>query len=252
MLNWEVIMNSILIVDDENKIRDVYKQMFVKHGYDVRVASNAVEARELLRKEKINLILLDINMREVNGVELYEVIQSFHTDAKVIVSSVHSIEDQKDMIPSAQDYFDKSEGLRALVNKVRNVLPAKEKDSKESNILVIDDDQKVRLLLHDLLTNAGYNPVEVADNQNVLDFIKKKSQKIDLIILDLAMPKISGIDFFDVIKSSYPNIKVLISSNYPTDDQKVMIFDADDYYDKSDGNNILLEKINTLIGKSEK
>lgn len=116
-------MSSILIVDDEDKIRTVYKQMFERQGYEVYVAANAVQAKELLVKQLINLILLDINMGEVNGKELYELIRSFHTDAKVIVSSVYSIDDQKEMIPNAQDYFDKSEGLRALVTKVKSILP---------------------------------------------------------------------------------------------------------------------------------
>jgi len=65
------------------------------------------------------------------------------------------------------------------------------------------------------------------------------------------MPKVSGDDFFEVIKTKYPETKVLIASNFDIDDQEVRVFAADDYHDKSDGNEVLLEKIEKLFEKSE-
>jgi CheY-like chemotaxis protein len=115
-------MHSILIVDDEARIRDVYQKMFEKEGFQVFAASNAPDAKDLLLQQSIDIVLLDINMDEVNGRELYEVIRSFHRDVNIIVSSVYPIDEQKEMIPEAQDYFDKSEGVKALIKKVRKVL----------------------------------------------------------------------------------------------------------------------------------
>ncbi len=245
-------MPSILIVDDEERIRRVYRQMFEKEGYEVHVASNAPEAKEMLVNCEVNLILLDINMGEVGGEELYEVIQSFHKNSKIIVSSVYSLDDQKEKIPDAADYFDKSESVKVLVKKVKKLLPEDQGGLPRKNILVIDDDTKVRKLLHDLLTNAGYHSVEYFDKKDVLEYLQKKSKKIDLVILDLAMPQVDGMDYFETIKSKYPHLKIIIASNYPIDDQESMIFDADDYYEKTDSNKVLLEKINRLFKNTDK
>ena len=244
-------MSSILIVDDEERIRRVYSQMFEKEGYEVHIASNASEAKETLLRNKVDLILLDINLGEVGGEDLYELIQSFHNDSKVIVSSVYSLDDQKEKIPNAAGYFDKSEGVKVLVEKVKALLPKDKDGLPKKNILVIEDDRKVRELLHDLLTNAGYHSVEYFDKKDVVEYLKKNSKKIDLVILDLAMPKVDGMDYFETIKSKYPQLKVIVASNYPVDDQEAMIFDADDYYDKTDSNKVLLEKIRKLLNKTD-
>ena len=115
-------MTTILVVDDEKRIRGIYKNLFQKNGYQVIESSNIAEARECLKTVKISLVLLDINMGEFNGDDLYEVVRCFHRDIKVIVSSVYPIEDQKKLIPEAADYFDKSEGNRILLEKVARAL----------------------------------------------------------------------------------------------------------------------------------
>ena len=242
---------TILIVDDEDRIRRVYRQLFKRQGFNVLAAADVLDARDMLLKEDIDLVLLDINMGEINGDILYEVAQSFHKDIKVIVSSVYSLEDQKELIAGADDYYDKSDSLRILVNKVKNVLLDNSHVQKRRNILVIDDDKKVRLIFHKLLNNSGYHSSEFGDGENVLQYLRKQIEKIDLIILDLAMPKIAGEDFFEEIKTKYPDTKIIIASNYPVDTQEAFVFDADDYYDKSDGIAVFPEKVKRLIGANE-
>ncbi|MBF0571113.1 MAG: response regulator [Candidatus Omnitrophica bacterium] len=106
----------VLVVDDEVKIRGTYRQILLSMGFDVETASNAVEAQGLLVRSKFDLVLLDINMAEVDGTILFEVMKMFHKDIKVIVSSVYPIDEQKEKIRGAQGYFDKSEGRDSLVS----------------------------------------------------------------------------------------------------------------------------------------
>ena len=112
-------MQTILIVDDEERIRNAYGRLLIRNGFEVIMASNAVAAKDQLVREKIDLVLLDINMPKVNGATLYETIQAFHRNVKVIVCSVYSVDDQKQQIEFATDYFDKSESVNLLLNKVR-------------------------------------------------------------------------------------------------------------------------------------
>jgi len=64
------VENSILIVDDEPSIVMSLEYLMRKQGYRVLIARNGMEALDLLKKEKINLVLLDIMMPDVDGYEI--------------------------------------------------------------------------------------------------------------------------------------------------------------------------------------
>ncbi|MBU0567246.1 response regulator [bacterium] len=118
-------MKRILVVDDKEKIRNVYTSLLKAEGFEVSEASSAVDAWEILKKEPIpiiDLILLDIKMPKVEGDDLYEIIRAFHKRVKVIVASVYPVDEQKRIIKDAADYYDKSQGIDVLVSKIRKVL----------------------------------------------------------------------------------------------------------------------------------
>jgi DNA-binding NtrC family response regulator len=111
-------MVQILIVDDEKKIREIYSNLLKSDGYETMEASNASDAYEIVKKGGIDLVLLDINMPDIDGSIVYELIDTFRIHTKVIVCSVLSLSEQKHVIKGALDYYDKSEGLEALQSKV--------------------------------------------------------------------------------------------------------------------------------------
>ncbi len=116
-------MERILIIDDEEKVLDAYKRLFEEEGVDVFVAKNAFEGTQILiRSGIIDLVLLDINMYGVDGGMMKEIIDEYDPELKVIVSSVRPLEEQKEIIPKAFDYFDKSQGTDLLLKKVREAL----------------------------------------------------------------------------------------------------------------------------------
>lgn len=122
-------MKKILIIDDEERIRDIYVRMFVPEGIIVRRAADATEAINILIREAIDLILLDIGMPQIGGRTAFEILKEYDPQARIIISSVYPIEKQKTMIPGAEDYFDKSEGPIWLLKKV---LDALKRDSCEA------------------------------------------------------------------------------------------------------------------------
>lgn len=115
-------MKTILLVDDEARIRKIYRQFFSRKGFRVFEASDAVAANDFLVWENVDIMLLDINMPVVDGGTLYEVTKTFHKKTKVIVCSIYPIDDQEQIIIGAVDYYDKSLGLHELFKKVRAVL----------------------------------------------------------------------------------------------------------------------------------
>ena len=94
-----------------------------KEGFEVWEAKNASQGTlKMISAKNIDLILLDINMPEVDGVQMREVISEYDPDIKIIVSSVYPVDEQQQAIPNADDYFDKAHGVDVLISKVRKVL----------------------------------------------------------------------------------------------------------------------------------
>ena len=115
-------MKTVLIVDDEKKIRSLYGKMFCREGFNVLKAKSAEDAHDLLAKNNVDLILLDIKMSKIDGATLFKEIETLNKKTNVIVSSVYPIEDQKMLIKGATDYFDKSECIRTLIQKAKTAL----------------------------------------------------------------------------------------------------------------------------------
>jgi len=115
---------NVLVVDDEERIRSVFCKILQREGFHVIDAACAADAYDLLLKNPVDLILLDINMMEVDGTVLYEVVHLFCQKAKVIVTSVYPLEDQKRLIRGAEDYYDKSDSLQILIQKVQKIAGA--------------------------------------------------------------------------------------------------------------------------------
>jgi len=115
-------MKKIVVVDDERRIRTIYCQLLQDEGFKVFEAANADQANEIVKHERVDLVLLDIKMPVIKGDILFEVLQSFHKQCKIIITSVYPPEEQKRTVSGAHDYFDKSRGVGVLLRKVRRVL----------------------------------------------------------------------------------------------------------------------------------
>ncbi len=116
-------MKKILIIDDEEKIRKAYGLILRAEGFDVLEAQNASQGTfKMICADHIDLVLLDINMPEVDGIEMRDVINEYDPHFKIIVSSVYPLDEQKLVIPGADDYFDKAHGIDVLIKKVKSLL----------------------------------------------------------------------------------------------------------------------------------
>ncbi|MEK6691804.1 MAG: response regulator [Nitrospirota bacterium] len=86
-------------------------------------------------------------------------------------------------------------------------------------VLVVDDEEFIRGLSMEALEGLGYDVLEAADGKEAIEIYKAEKGKIDLVILDLIMPKMGGKETFEMLKEIDPDVKVLISSGYGIDPQ---------------------------------
>jgi two-component system KDP operon response regulator KdpE len=165
---------TILIVDDEPQIRRVLRTTLTSHGYTVFEAKNGEEAFENVRSHRPDLILLDVNMPGMSGLEVCREIR--HTsEASIIMLTVRNSEQDKvqALDAGADDYVVKPFGAEELMARIRAALRrASASESSEpfvSNDLSIDFEKRavtvkgkpVRLtpkefdLLRQLVANEG-------------------------------------------------------------------------------------------------
>ncbi|MCW9033687.1 MAG: PAS domain S-box protein [Rhodospirillales bacterium] len=85
------------------------------------------------------------------------------------------------------------------------------------NILLVEDEDAVRLFAARALTNKGYKVQEAQNAEEALDIIKENKIKIDLIVTDMVMPGMDGYTMVRYIRESHPNIKVILMSGYAED-----------------------------------
>jgi len=118
--------------------------------------------------------------------------------------------------------------------------------NRRKTILIVDDEPRIRALFHSQIKESGYNALEARDGDEALQVLQK-NKDIDLLILDIMLPHVSGLEIFETIKKDFSSLKIIISSVYPYEEQEFLIWDAQDYYYKSESISVLIDKINKLL-----
>jgi DNA-binding response OmpR family regulator len=115
-------------------------------------------------------------------------------------------------------------------------------------ILIVDDDRRINDLLEDILTMEGYNVIKAFDGEEAIEVLDN-IEDIDLVLLDVMMPKIDGWDLLAYIKSRF-DIKVLMLTALGDEEDEVkgIRSGADDFVVKPFKRGVLLERMKRLLG----
>jgi len=111
-----------LVVDDESAIRDILEQAFSRTGYKVYSAESAEEAFEVLKKKKIRVVFLDLNLPGMSGVELAKQIREYWpmTIINAITGYVSFFELADCRKAGFDDYFPKPMNLEILIKAAQD------------------------------------------------------------------------------------------------------------------------------------
>ncbi len=115
------VMKRILVIDDEENIRLLYKEELAEEGYEVSVAASAQEALAKIEAERPDLITLDIRMPGIDGIEFLRLLRERDRDLPVIIVTAYGEYKQDFSVWASDAYVVKSadlDELRAMVRKV--------------------------------------------------------------------------------------------------------------------------------------
>ncbi len=112
----------ILLVDDEEGIQLLYREEFEEEGFEVISCYNGVEALEKFSQDPPDLVILDINMPGMNGIEVLRRMKEMNPDLPVILSSAYQEYKQDFGTWASEDYIVKSANMDELKSAVRKHL----------------------------------------------------------------------------------------------------------------------------------
>ena len=209
---------KILLVDDEQAILHGLKRQLTAQGYDIRTASNGLEALEEIKKNPPELILLDLMMPGMDGLDVtYEVRSKLRNNVPIIVLSAREEEQKKveALDLGADDYLTKPFGLDELLARIRVALRRAQRKSSEdgSNFSSIGDEHltidltrhqalrdgkelkltpkqyellrylaqnRDKLITHLMLLQSAWGPTYSNETQYLHVYIRQLRQKIEL------------------------------------------------------------------------
>ena len=120
------------------------------------------------------------------------------------------------------------------------------------NVLVVEDEEDIRDLIHFNLFKNKYNVLLAEDGEKAISILQ--TEKVHLALLDIMLPKLSGLEICKIIKEKYPECLVVLVSARGEESDVIKGFEigADDYISKPFSPKILLARVNAVLRRSKK
>ena len=170
---------TVLVVDDEKPLREFVCRNLEVRGYKVSMAANGLEALAVFNTSKVNLVILDIMMPHLDGIETARRIRQ-KSDVPIIFLT--ALGEEQDKVHAfdlgADDYLTKPFGVGELLGRVKAVLRRSQNvDSNTSNQRIVCGDICAELVNHRI--TAHDKPIELTPTEyNLLVYLMQNAGKV--------------------------------------------------------------------------
>lgn len=199
--HWFFAMR-ILVVEDHNVLRGLVLQQLKLLGYEAIGVSSGLEAIEKLLREEFDLILMDVSMPQMDGIEASQQIRRIEHIAKqqrIPIVATTGISNRRACLEAGMDDFLEKP---VLLENLRQTLDRwlKHKNYEEKLVLVVEDEENNRKVLSYLLERMGI-PHHFA--KNGLEAVSMaRTEQYALILMDIRMPHLDGYSAAQAIRAS--------------------------------------------------
>lgn len=213
-------MAKIVIVEDDPMIAEIYKKKFSESGFEVLMATSGEGVLSLAKKEKIDIILLDLIMPKMDGFAVTKELRSGKYDANIkiiIFSNLNQAEDKEramslgangfitkasynpsELVAEVQRLANQLEEQKKNAQRISNQNNGQEKKENQPRILMIEDEDVFIEMFGGKLEQDGFS-VTFARN-GTWGFKEALKGNFDLFIIDMIMPTMSGEEIVAKIK----------------------------------------------------
>lgn len=200
----EKVLNT-LIVDDHVGMRTTLQDILEDEGYQVSSASSGDEAIEICQDKHFDIILMDVRMPGINGVEAFRRIKTISKDTRVIMMSAYSIDELK--LEALR------EGAIAFLQKpldISRVLKLIEEDENTPVLIVMQDHEQREKLINVLedktfRTHVTHSPDEAMELARQIRF--------KLIMIETKLDPINGLELYLALKQVSPDTVTIMLSD---------------------------------------
>ncbi|NMO14506.1 response regulator [Pyxidicoccus fallax] len=197
----------ILLVDDEESLRITLAANLELEGHTVLEAASAEDALKVLSEHSVDVVLTDIRMPGLHGVDLLRRIKQDRPDMPVVLMTAFTAEELVDdalaegaftVLPKP---FDVAHALDTILRAVR-----------APQILVVDDTEKVAQAMVRALSTVGLRAKAVYSGEEALSSLRSGSY--DVCVLDLVMPEMSGPELVTKVREADLSVAVIAMSGH--------------------------------------
>jgi CheY-like chemotaxis protein len=229
---------KILVVDDNVVILKALSTKLRGLGYQVFTAADGSEAVSTVRRERPDLILLDINfppdVAHGGGVAwdgflimswLRRMDEAVNTPILIITGNAREESRERCFKAGVSGYFQKPINIEELVATITKLIgdekgkAAGGSSEKGKVVLLIDDEQDWRFMASLYLKEAGLEVLAAADGAEALE--KIRSARPDVVLLDLNLAGESGLEVMKVLKAHEPNLRIVLYTGMNHDPEAV-------------------------------
>jgi len=255
---------KILYVEDDDNIVYMLKPRLEREGYEVLIAVDGKEGIYLANNQNPDLILMDLELPVLDGWEASKHLKKDPNTKHIpiIALSARVMEDDRSRAIDAgcDDFESKPVDFDSLMKKIHSFLPDESESINEAKvavehqrkILIVDDDENIRYTLLKYLKREGFTNLVTAENGKIaLD--KLNDNDFDLVLLDLKMPEMDGIEVLSNIKNN-DNLRhipvIMISAKDEIENVTQCIeIGAEGFLSKPFNSKLLRARINASLGK---
>ncbi|HAR34918.1 MAG TPA: two-component system response regulator [Desulfobacter sp.] len=184
---------NVLIVDDSRSALFAVKALLNHADIHTVTASDALQGQEALKKEQFDLVITDVDMPNLNGLDFCKWIKSNPETAHIPVIVLSSLDTDIDIENGfrvgADAYVPKRLANKELIPHIESVMD-KCTFVKDKTILVVEDSKTIQMVTKQGLEDAGFKVVLADDGQHALDIIDDVAP--DILLTDLNMPRVDG------------------------------------------------------------
>ncbi len=219
----------ILMVDDEDEFLEASSQALERRGFEVRIARDGGSALMMIERQDFEAVVLDVKMPGIDGIEVFHQIKKTHPNLPVIILTGHGSISQafETSREGIADYLAKPVDINVLANQIKQVIEQSRErlgavddygSRAESldliHLLIIDDETELTDSLKRIFERRNMEVYTAASGQEGLGILEEKP--VDVVILDIKMPGMDGMEVLELIKRDYPNVQVIILTGHPS------------------------------------
>lgn len=198
---------DILVVDDDAGMLRTLHYILSEKGYQVDTATDGAGAIAYLKAKHFNVLLTDIKMPGMNGVELMRETKRLSPDTVIVMMTAYT---RDELVQEAM-----REGAMAVLPKpldLDQVVSFIEGSHNQKSILILDDDRDFCVSLQGKLMEKGYRTIFTTELDEALDIISEHDNYI--VFLDMKLDGITGYDALIAIKEINPGIIVVLITDH--------------------------------------